>query len=302
MEKKQKNWWRDGDKEGKRLFKLLANVGDELIIFDTETTGLSPETDSIIQISAIKCVIDRDHQFHEVDRLDIYINPEHKLEKKIVKITGITDAFLKDYPNENEQWGKIYQFFGTNKILCGHKVSFDIDMLTALYKRHGKMLISDDVCTLKMARELHHKDEVKNHKLGNLAEYFGLDYGLTFHNSMDDVIATMRLLRLFIEEYEEKQGPSNVQKVPVLYVWDWAGYRGEQRLYVKVSVNGELKTIYMNQRRPYDWDEKDVGVINCIDMNDVEMQTMRLCGAETLYELSKFRGRRYASYYQSKNK
>ena len=68
---KRKKFWRDFG-EGVQLFDILEqHVGEHLIIFDTETTGLSPETDSIIQISAIKMLIEPEKALSEVDRLDM---------------------------------------------------------------------------------------------------------------------------------------------------------------------------------------------------------------------------------------
>ena len=42
----------------------------------------------VIQISAIKCVIEDNYQFREIGRLDTYINTEEKLQK-------ITDEYVK---------------------------------------------------------------------------------------------------------------------------------------------------------------------------------------------------------------
>ena len=182
-----------------------------------------------------------------------------------------------------------------------------------MYRRYDKTFEPVPMDTLRMAQELHRKDEAGSHKLGALAEHFGLDYGLTFHNSMDDVIATMRLLRFFTEEYLEKKATLNVEvknfdcdgngvtvyipkqtkiKTKIKSCWAWTGYRGMQRLYVRVWH--ENRVVWMNQRRPYDWGEKDKGSIDIFDMHDIERQVMELYECETLEELSKVRESRYA--------
>ena len=310
----EKKWWRDFGVGQKIVSVLTNNNGSELIVFDTETTGLSPESNHVIQLSAIKCVIDDDCQFHEIGRLDTYINPGYSLPKKIVQITGITDEKLAGYPDEKTQWPAIYEFFGDKPIVCGHNVPFDISMVKAMYRRYDKEFEPTDLDTLRMAQELHRKDEAGSHKLGALAEHFGLNYGLTFHNSMDDVIATMRLLRLFIEEYMEKKANDNVAfdtfdsegnkchvevpkttkiKTKIKSCWAWTGYRGMQRLYVRVWH--ENRVLWMNQRRPYDWGEKDKGSIDMFDISDIEQQVLRLYGCATLDELSKVRESKYAN-------
>ena len=310
---KEKKWWRDFGVGQKVVSTLSTEIGSELIIFDTETTGLSPELNHVIQLSAIKCIIDEECAFHEVGRMDTYINPGYKLPKKIVQITGITDAKLAKFPDEKTQWDSIYEFFGDKPIICGHNSPFDVSMMKAMYRRYGKEFDPVALDTLKMAQELHRKDEAGSHKLGALAEHFGQDYGLTFHNSMDDVIATMRLLRLFVEEYLEKKANEVVEintvdgngnamsvevpkhqkiKTKIKSCWAWSGYRGMQRLYVRVKH--EDRVVWMNQRRPYDWGEKDKGSIDLFDMQDIEKQVLALYGCETLEELSKVRESKYA--------
>lgn len=316
----EKKWWRDFGVGQKIISVLSENSGKEMIIFDTETTGLSPEANHVIQLSAIKCVIDENCQFHEIGRMDTYINPGYTLPAKIVQITGITDEKLADYPDEKSQWPDIYAFFGTNPIVCGHNVPFDVSMLGAMYRRYDKEFEPIAMDTLRMAQELHHKSEAGSHKLGALAEHFGLNYGLTFHNSMDDVIATMRLLRLFVEEYLEKRendknvietfdadgnsihvevpkAPKIRTKIKNCWAWtsEWNNPRGGgkmQRLYVRVWH--ENRVVWMDQRRPYSWGEKDKGSIDILDMKYIEDQVLALYGCETLEELSKVRDSKYA--------
>ena len=303
---KEKKFWRDYD-AGRKLIAILENnIGKEFIIFDTETTGLSPSMHHVIQLSAIKCVIDEEMQFHEIDRFDTYINPGYKLSKEIIKITGITDELLAKYADENTQWDKIYRFFGDNSLVCGHNVTFDNGMMKAMYERHGAEWNPVAMDTMRMAQELHLKNEVGNHKLGTLAEHFGLDYGLTFHNSMDDIIATMRLLRLFVEEYLEKRTElesnpeQHAKQTKIKSCWTWTSPfipKGSksgplQRLYVRVAY--EDRVIYMNQRRPYDWGEKDAGTLEVLDMQDIESQVLKLYGCKDLDELSKVRESKYA--------
>ena len=316
----EKKWWRDFGVGQKIVSVLSENVGKEMIIFDTETTGLSPDLNHVIQLSAIKCIIDEDCQFHEIGRMDTYINPGYSLPKKIVEITGITDEKLSKFPDEATQWPAIYEFLGDSPIACGHNVPFDVSMVKAMYRRYNKEFDPIDLDTLRMAQELHRKDEAGSHKLGTLAEHFGLNYGLTFHNSMDDVIATMRLLRMFVEEYLEKKAQDNIEfqtvdsegnsvtvsvpkhtkvKTKIKGCWTWTSKWNDpkgggpmRRLYVR--VRHEDRVLWMNQKRPYDWGEKDKGSIDMFDIHDIEQQVLKLYGCETLEELSKVREAKYA--------
>ena len=315
---KEKKFWRDFGVGQKTIDVLSNSIGSQFILFDTETTGLSayPTVDKkgrpveaavIIQLSAIKCEIEEDFQFREVDRFSTFINPEKPLPPEIVRFneregTGINDELLAKYPNEDTLWPDILKFFGNTPIVSGHNVSsFDVSMMRAMYERHGmEFKPAAELDTMRMAQELHLKEEAGSHKLGALAEHFGLNYGLGFHNAMDDVIATMRLLRFFVEEYIEKkekleaEEEQETRKIPtkVKAAWAWTGYKGMQRLYVRVFHENRVR--WMNQRRPYNWGEKDAGSLDLFDMKDIEQQTLKLYGCETLDELSKVRDSRYA--------
>lgn len=308
---------------GQKTIDVLSNnIGSQFILFDTETTGLYayPTVDKkgrpveaavIIQLSAIKFEIEEDFQFRELDRFSTFINPEKPLPPDIVRFnerekTGINDELLAKYPNEDTLWPDILNFFGNTPIVSGHNVSkFDVSMMRAMYERHGmEFKPAAELDTLIMAHELHLKEEAGSHKLPALADHFGLNYGLGFHNAMDDVIATMRLLRFFIEEYLEKKEKlesaetQKIRKIPtkIKAAWAFTGYRGIQRLYVRVFH--EERVLWMNQRRPYNWGEKDAGSLELFDIEDIEKQALKLYGCKTLEELSKVRDARQAYWHK----
>ena len=65
------------------------------IVFDTETTGLSPDGgDRLVEIGAIELVnhIPTGRTYHQ------YINPERSVPEEVVAVHGLTEEFLKDYP------------------------------------------------------------------------------------------------------------------------------------------------------------------------------------------------------------
>lgn len=79
----------------------------EYVVFDLETTGLSYESDAITEIGA---AIYRNGTMEE--KFQTFVNPGRKLPPKIVELTGITDAMLKDAPSEAEAVAAFLEFCG----------------------------------------------------------------------------------------------------------------------------------------------------------------------------------------------
>ena len=63
------------------------------IVFDTETTGLSPaDGDRITEIGCVEVIdfVPTGREYH------CYVNPQRSLPPKVTEITGLTDEFLAD--------------------------------------------------------------------------------------------------------------------------------------------------------------------------------------------------------------
>ena len=286
---KKTETWRS-KRTGENLLSALSEY-DEIIVYDTETTGLNSITDRIIQISGIKLDC---KTLEEKDRIDLYINPGFPIPLKITGITGITDSFLADKPLEKEVFPIIYRFFGETPVVSGYNiVTFDNGFMQACYDRHDCAFLPAVNCdVLEMSRDLVKKGETENYRLGTIANYYGVDRDLTFHNSMDDVIATMRLLKIFKGDYEdllsrEKELCEKVNPCEITSVRFWQGYRGFSRLY----INADIGTFYYDIRSkvwgikpdtPYSLEE--------VDMESLKTLAFQYANVSTEQEFARFRG------------
>ena len=120
------------------------------IVLDTETTGLEHEGgDRIVEIGCVELInhIPTGNTYH------VYINPEtQKMSPDAVRISGITDDFLKDKPTFGEIVDEFLNFVGDG-VLVIHNAAFDISFLNSELGRLNKPLfkLEDAIDTLDLA-------------------------------------------------------------------------------------------------------------------------------------------------------
>lgn len=177
----------------------------ECVIFDVETTGLSPTGgDRIIEIAALKIkgeeIIGR---FHSL------IDPEREISMGAFMVNGISAEMLRGAPRAREILPEFMSFLGEGWLI-GHNVRFDLGFLLrelALIqqKLHAQTVALD---TLRMARAL--LPSLNSHRLWVVARFLGVECDQQ-HRAMADVEMThgvfMRLLDLArsreIESFEQ---------------------------------------------------------------------------------------------------
>ena len=139
------------------------------VVLDLETTGLNCYYDRIIQFGGVKV----EHGM-VTESLSVYINPERSLPKKIVQVTGITDAELADKPTIDKAIDRIIAFLG-DSILVTHNADFDFSFLQQTLLRLGMPLLKNPVIdTLSLSRYLF--PESKRHSLGSLCRNMEVAY------------------------------------------------------------------------------------------------------------------------------
>ncbi len=121
------------------------------IILDTETTGLSPaQGHRIIEIGCIE-VFNRKptgKTFHH------YINPQRDVPEKSTEITGLTEAFLKQFPPFTTIVDGFLDFIANDPLVI-HNAAFDMSFLNAELEWAKKPLLprTRAIDTLIMARK-----------------------------------------------------------------------------------------------------------------------------------------------------
>lgn len=158
-------------------------VAKEYAIVDLETTGLSPNSgDKIIEI-AIMVV---DAAYNVVGRYETLINPRRAV--TLTHVHQITDSMVRNAPTIEEVNDDILALFH-NRIVVAHNAGFEQKFLNA--ELSGRDLTANNFLdTLKYARAI---TPTENHKLGTIAEFYGVPY-VSAHTAMGDVIITREVL------------------------------------------------------------------------------------------------------------
>ena len=260
-----------------------------LIVFDLETTGLSPAKERIIEIAAIRYRIDGDYSFTEDGTLHLYLNPGMALSGKITELTGLTDEFLAGKPTEAEAFEDIEAFF-EDTVVSGYNIkAFDVKFMQELYARNGAAFRTKGIVdAIQMARDRIEKAEIGNYKLATVGGYFGIAFDA--HTAIGDTQAVAGIVRLFLDEYrraEESGGeaePPGTERPRIKSVSFWEGYKGFSRIY----VNTDAGTLYYGVME-HRWDTKDAEM-GIIDMDWLEREAWRMTGTKSEDEFVKFKG------------
>jgi len=143
------------------------------IVFDTETTGLSPlNGDRMVEIGCVELVnrVETGRTFHA------YFNPGRPMPTEAQMVHGLSDAFLADKPRFHDVCEELLEFIG-DAPLVAHNASFDFGFLNHELGACGRALIclTRMIDTLVLARQRH---PGAKHSLDALCTRFGVDRSL----------------------------------------------------------------------------------------------------------------------------
>lgn len=140
------------------------------IVFDTETTGLSPnDGHRLVEIGCVEIVnrCETGRSFHK------YINPERSMPSEAEAVHGLSAIFLSDKPCFHEIVDELIEFLG-DAPLVAHNASFDFTFLNWELENCGRepVHMARMIDTLAMARARH---PGAKHSLDALCTRFGVD-------------------------------------------------------------------------------------------------------------------------------
>ncbi len=173
----------------------FINIKDATFcIVDIETNGSKVDKHQIIEIAAIKIKNGK-----TIDKFESLVYTR-EINSYITEITGISAQDTKNAPTLKKVLYEFKEFLG-DSIFVAHDVKFDYKFISQSFIKVGLFpLLNRSLCSLSLAEKT-----LKSFRYGlsYLSEYFDLNPNASHHRAMSDVITTLALFNLSMENIDE---------------------------------------------------------------------------------------------------
>lgn len=167
----------------------------DIVVFDTETTGIAPSSDRIIELAAIRYVDGK-----PVERFHTYINPERPIPAEATKVNKITNDMVAGSPAIGSVIKSFDDFVGSSTLVA-HNLEFDLKFVfysgSQVMKSKRKY-----IDTLEQAKRIVKKADVFDYKLGSLCDHYFITNARE-HSALSDAAACGDLFFLLVSEVQE---------------------------------------------------------------------------------------------------
>lgn len=179
----------DGLVDDPRAATLFATT---FVVVDLETTGGAPDGRGITEIGAVKI-----RGGEPLGEFATLVNPGERIPAFVTVLTGITETMVAPAPPIDAVLPSFLEF-AAGAVWVAHNAPFDTGFLKAACATCDypwpKPLVLD---TAALARRALVADEVPNHRLATLAQYFKVAHR-PCHRALDDARATVDVLHALI--------------------------------------------------------------------------------------------------------
>lgn len=172
----------------------MAQDNDKILIFDVETTGISPERDQIIELSI-------QHSLNNDSNAQTWrFKPSAPIQPEAQAVHGISMDDLKDCPPFSQHAEELEQIFSNAEYLVGYNVKFDLSFLLSEFDRaklsppnFSETIIIDP---FQLWRHFEPRTLAGAHKKFVGSEFDGA------HGAQADVAATGRVLLGMLKKFD----------------------------------------------------------------------------------------------------
>jgi len=177
------------------LGTCLSRVFMKPFYYDTETTGVKPGKDRVVEIAVFDPTENR--------RFSTFVNPECPIPPEATAISNITDEMVKEAPRIKEALLSFLDFCSGEIVLIAHNNdAFDKLFLEAEFERAGLSMPKwSFIDSLKWSRK--YRADLPRHNLQFLREVYGVETNQAYR-ALDDVIVLYQVFSRMVDDLEIK--------------------------------------------------------------------------------------------------
>ena len=250
------------------------------IILDTETTGLNPEQDELLQVSIISDTGET--------LIDQYVRPTSCTEwPDAERVNHITPDMVRDCPaiSDPAVHDAIQSVLYSAEKIIGYNTQFDISFLIAA---GYDVPICETVDVMRDFSEVYgdYRDELggyKWQKLTTAAAYYGYEWPIDAHNSLGDCLATLHV-------YQNMQQQKHLRPCPFcgsdrVHLVERNALIRCEACFAEVSIMGrcfpdDIIQAYNRraEEKPNGWDSAQQYIDQTLHDDDDQYQRCDRCG------------------------
>ncbi len=242
---------------------------NEIIVLDTETTGLDHKSEKLIEIAACRLV-----DGEVVDTFTSLVNPQQEIRHSSFLIHNISQEMVEEAPNIDEVLPKFLEYMGDLPYVA-HNALFDYSFINEACKATlGERFKNPRVDTFEMYRSVFPDEH--SHGLSSLLDKFKFDSHVN-HRALDDAMCLAKVYPKLRALYEQKYAwqISQFDNVPYLLERYLRLQKSIQMMQSEMSDLKDLFKLYFdnngssveattgelmvsNYRRSYSYDDRKV--------------------------------------------
>ncbi|MHA1530017.1 MAG: DUF294 nucleotidyltransferase-like domain-containing protein [Alphaproteobacteria bacterium] len=187
-----------GSRRPSRIDPATPLVALDMVVLDTETTGLDVRADRIVQIGAVRM---RGAELREDETLNLKVDPGVPIPPESTRIHHLDDTDVAGAPAAPEAMARLAGFIG-DAVVVGHNIHFDLAVLRHEADRHGLHWREPRVLDLELIGA-----ELVPGRIDNSIEALALSYGVEVsgrHTALGDALVTARILAAMLGPLRER--------------------------------------------------------------------------------------------------